>query len=94
MSYALGINNIHFDATTCDYFFFKGNKTAVIQGQFPASTMKVVFKEGDKELATYFNTDGAGICKLFRPRLRVFRNIVSFFKTQRALKRTALVLPT
>ncbi len=59
MSYVLGINNIHFDEITC-IAVFKGNKKAVIQGTFPASTMKVVFKEDQKEVATYFNADGTG----------------------------------
>ncbi len=65
MSYVLGIISIHFDAFTC-IAVFKGNKKAVIQGAFPASTMKVVFKEDQKEVATYFNADGKGMCMFVR----------------------------
>ncbi len=40
--------------------YFAGNTKALLQGKFPPETMKLVFTEDKKEIATYFSADGKG----------------------------------
>ncbi len=41
-------------------YFIEGNKNALLQGTFPLDSVKIVFTENRKDMATYFNEDGTG----------------------------------
>ncbi len=41
-------------------YFIEGNKNALLQGNFPLASVKIVFTENGKDMTTHFNEDGTG----------------------------------